>query len=445
MNDLLNRIPPNNTDAEESILSALLIDNRGFDSVGDLTPGDFYATRNGKIFSAMLGLIKSKRPVDLMTVHQEMNENGTIESVGGAAYLTTIADTAPVAVNVAHYVRIVKDLATAREMIRISLGIANAGFAVSDIEEYISQSQSKVLDVQTTTSVDTFHTMCDLMIQTIERIEDAQKRGIVAGYDIGLPSMAKALRVHGSKLLLLAGRPGMGKTALALSMARFLARQSVKVGFLSIEMDREEISDRILSAESDTNSLCFYEPGMLTKTRVGELYEVANIVSELPIVVDDSECTIADVERKCRKMKQMGCQVIFIDQLSKIRGKNGASKFDTYSDHCSAIALLKKELRIPIVLLCQLNREVEQRNDKTPQLSDLKQTGMLEEDADIVMMLYRPGYYNEQMSQEVTEIHIPKNRQGAVGVEKQVSFNPKRVCFNLGVGLSSSWKDTKNG
>ena len=151
----------------------------------------------------------------------------------------------------------------------------------------------------------------------------------------------------------------------------------------------------------------------------------------MPIYIDDSECMIQDVELKCRKMKKMGCEVIFIDQLSKIQGRSNQSKYETYTDHCSAIALLKKDLRIPIFLLCQVNRDVEQRADRKPTLADLKQTGMLEEDADIVLFMYRPGYYEDKIDPSRTEILLAKNRQGATSVEYRVLFNKRRGMFNL--------------
>jgi len=215
-----------------------------------------------------------------------------------------------------------------------------------------------------------------------------------------------------------------------------MALNGVKVGFLSIEMDRDQLAERLLGHEANVNTLCFYARESLTPGSMTDLMDAAGALARLPLYVDDADCKIQDVERKCRKMKKMGCEVIFIDQLSKIRGEDSRkSKFETYTDNCSAIALLKKELRLPIFLLCQLNRNVEQRSDKRPMLSDLKQTGMLEEDADMVFLLYRPGYYEADndpgADQSRTDIILAKNRQGACGVEQNVLFNAKRAMFEM--------------
>ena len=200
-----------------------------------------------------------------------------------------------------------------------------------------------------------------------------------------------------------------------------------------LEMDKESLIDRLLSILSDINSLCFYVKGFLEKSHFQALNKAASVLSELPIFIDDGQCDIHGLGRKCRKLKKMGCEVIFIDQLSKIKhsGPANRTKFDIYSDHCSAVAMLKKELRLPIFLLSQVNREVEKRHDKRPTLADLKLTGSLEEDADLVFFLFRPGYYNKDINPSNTEIILAKNRQGATGVEYQLTFNSKRGMFEL--------------
>lgn len=428
---LLSKTPPHDMDAEESILSALFINNSGFEQIEDLTPEDFYKGAHKKIFASMLSLRKKKEPVDLVTIAQDLQKKEELESVGGAAYIAYISDSAPMAVNIASYAKIVQDTARVREMITIASEIIDQGLSVKDINQYISESQSKVLNIQTTNSQDQIFDMETLMVDTLDRIEESQQREIGSGHKLGMPKLDNMIRVMGSKLILIAGRPGMGKTALALSMARYLANRSVKVGFLSIEMDKESLSDRLLSIESDINAMCFYAKETLNQADFSKLSMAASNLSCIPIYVDDSDCKIQDVERKCRKFKKMGCEVVFIDQLSKIRGIPGQKKFETYTDNCSSIALLKKELRIPIFLLCQLNRAVELTADKKPTLSHLKQTGMLEEDADMVFLLYRPGYYFEDQDASRTEIILAKNRQGALGIEQQVLFKQNRGMFEL--------------
>lgn len=427
---LLNRMPPSNIDAEEAVLSALFINNSGFEYTEDLTPSDFYKGAHNKIYAAMLTLREEKNPVDLVTVMEELKKRDELESVGGVAYLASISDAAPVAVNVGQYAQIIKNLASAREVISIALEIAETGFLVQNVEEYINQAQSKILQVQTTSSRDRFYQMEELMIDAVNRIEDAQTRDIELGYKLGMPKLDNFIQVYGSKLILIAARPKMGKTALALSISKYLAERGVRVGFLSIEMDKEALSDRLLSIDANVNSLLFYAKNSLSKESIRDIKNSAEFLSTLPITIDDSDCQIEDVKRKCRKLSKT-CDVIFIDQLSKIRGRAGASKFETYTDNCSEIALLKKELRKPIFLLCQLNRNVDQRDDKKPIPSDLKQTGMLEEDADMVFLLYRPGYYDENTDPSRTEIILSLNRNGGTGTEQQVLFKQKRGMFEL--------------
>jgi len=432
MNDaLLNKIPPQNIDAEEALISSLLINKKGFDYIGQLKPEDFYKTANKNIFASMLSLHKNKEPADLVTVAQDLKSKDMLDSVGGAAYLSMISESAPIATNTGQYSKIIQDLSRARELISIASEIIENGFNYTDIEDYIKESQTKILQVQTTTSRDKIHNMESLMHATLDRIEKAQSSEDLIGFNLGMPTLDNFTHISGSKLLLIAGRPGMGKTALALSIARYLAYRGTKVGFLSIEMDKESLSDRLMSIESNVNSLCFYAKDSLSPEAKRDISNAASSLSTLPIYIDDADCKIQDVERKCRKFKQMGCQIIFIDQLSKIRGLPGQKKFETYTDNCASIALLKKELRIPIGLLCQLNREVEKRNEKIPTMSDLKQTGMLEEDADLIYLLFRPGYYDDNTDQSRTDIILAKNRQGSTGVEQQVIFKKKRGMFEL--------------
>jgi replicative DNA helicase len=307
----------------------------------------------------------------------------------------------------------------------------NLAHTVTDVDEYISHAQAEILKVQTTDSLDKIYDMPTLMADAVSRIENAQKKQVDIGLALGMPTLDPLMQVFGSKLIIIAGRPGMGKTALALSIAKKLAGRGTPSGFLSIEMDKESLCDRLLGHAANVNPLLFYAKESLKSRTITQIGECAEQLSELPIYIDDADCKIQDVERKCRKFKKMGCEIIFIDQLSKIRGKAGQSKFEQYSDNCSTIALIKKELRIPIVLLCQLNRSVEQRQDKRPELSDLKQTGMIEEDADICLLIYRPGHYDKNIDQAVTDIILAKNRQGARAVEQQVLFNAKRMMFEM--------------
>ncbi len=434
MNPLLTKVPPHDTDMEESILSSLFINNAGFEKIEHLKPDDFYKGSNRIIYKAMLSLISNKEPVDLMTVKYELEKSEALELIGGARYLIAISDQAPVATNIESYANAVMNYAKARELIIIANSIVENGFNVKDVEEYISESQSKILQVQTSISKDKFYGMENLMLKAVDRIEKAQASKIKIGLNFGMPKLDKYMQNWGSKLILLAGRPGMGKTSLALSIAKYLGYQGDSSGILSIEMDKEQYVDKMISVEADVNSMGFYINGFLSKKSLDDIDMAVGVLSDLPITINDSESSLDDVKRRCRKFKKMGKKIIIIDQLSQIRYEKGLSPYIGISKNCTAIKQLTKELNIPILLLVQLNRELEKRHNKRPIMSDLAETGRLEQDADMILFLYREGVYDSEVDQSRTEIILAKNRQGEKGVEKQVVFIKKRGMFQMNQG-----------
>lgn len=437
MKNQKDRVLPHSLDMEEALISALLIDSRGFENLGELVPADFYKPAHGLIFSAMLGLRMENQPVDLMTVVERLRTKDQLDKIGGARYLVQIADCAPIAVHAGAYAKGIKDLATVRGAILSCMAIIDEGFRTTDPESFISKAQETIMALQTTGAKDQFIQLDDLVIDAVTRIKKAQVTRST-GLKFGFPILDAALHISGSKLVVIAARPSMGKTALMLSVAKFLALQGVKSTILSLEMDKEALIDRLLSEEANINSLCFYAKESIGSESMADLEDAAGRLSYLPISIDDSGCKIEDVIRKCRKAKKQGARVIFIDQLSKISFPSNLTDFQGYTRNCNRIAELKKELRIPIVLLCQLNRGLEERSNKTPRMSDLKQTGAIEEDADIVFLLHRPGYYDKienpagDADQSKTEIILAKNRNGALGIEKKVRFNARRGMFTMG-------------
>lgn len=434
---MIDRVPPHNLEMEQALLCAILINSTCLDDV-DISPGDFYSKKHALIFAAMLEIAAEKQPVDLMTVADRLKRKGNLEPIGGPAYLAQIANEAPVAVNARAYAKSLKGLAVIRTAIHSCMEIIEDGFSTSDPETFLGSAQSKIMALQVGGACDHTVSLDQLCIRATERIKESQEGNVSPGLDIGLPVLGRAMHIAGSKLVIVAARPGMGKTGLMLSMAKFLALQGIRSTILSLEMDADELMDRLLSDEADINNLCFYAPGMIGKKGMADLDMAAGNLSCLPIFIDDTPCrSIQDIERRSRKAKRDGSQVVFIDQLSKVPYPRGMGSFEGYTLNCNRIASLKKELRLPIVLLSQLNRELEKRQDKTPSLSDLKQTGALEEDADIILLLYRPGYYEKLANpksnpdQSRTDIICAKNRAGATGVEQKVLFNAKRGMFRM--------------
>jgi replicative DNA helicase len=273
--------------------------------------------------------------------------------------------------------------------------------------------------------------MQDIMVDAVNKIEEAQTAEKNQGLNFGMPKLDNFMQVWGSKLILIAARPGMGKSALAWSIALKLGYEREAVGFLSIEMDKEQYADRALSVEADINAMNFYTRGSLNNKKLNDLNMAANNLSNLPITINDSESDIEDVKRRGRKFKKMGKKLLVIDQLSQIAYPKNLKPVIGIGRNCTAIKQLGKELRIPIILLCQLNRDLEKRNNKRPILSDLAETGRAEQDSDIILFIYRPGVYDEKIDKSQTEIILAKNRQGDCGTEKQVYFNKSRGMFQL--------------
>jgi len=220
---------------------------------------------------------------------------------------------------------------------------------------------------------------------------------------------------------------------LAISIAVKLGYQSDPVGILSIEMDKEQFADKMISADADVNSMGFYIPDFLSDKSKSDIEFSASSLSDLPITINDSESNLDDIKRRCRKFKKMGKKLIIIDQLSQISYDKGLTPYVGISRNCTAIKQMTKELGVPILLLTQLNRDLEKRNNKRPIMSDLAETGRLEQDSDMILFLYREGVYNQKIDQSSTEIILAKNRQGEKGVERQVLFRKKRGMFQMGI------------
>ena len=432
MDILLNKLPPQNIGSEEAVLSALFIDNSGFNEIEELKPKYFYKASHQKIFSAMLDLFKKNEPVDLVTVADALQKKDELEMVGGALYLVRISDEAPVATNISAYSKHIIEAAKAREMIKIASSIIENGMNCKDIEKYISDSQTKILDVQSTGGQDEFFDMPEMMFDAITRIEGAQSAEFKTGLNLGLGILDNYMQVFGAKLIIIAARPGMGKTALAFSIAINIGYQEESTGILSIEMDKEQFEDRTLAAEADVNGMGFYVPGKVGPAEISKLDNAARSLSTLPITVNDSTAGIEDVGRRCKAFKKMGKKLIIIDQLNQIKHESGLKPHEAIGKNCTAIKQLTRELKIPIILLCQLSRKVEDRaGDNRPILSDLADTGKIEQDADMVLFLFREGYYKKDIDPSRTEIDLAKNRQGKPGIEKRVLFRPNRSMFSL--------------
>lgn len=427
-------IPPQNKSAEEAVLSALMIFERDPKQISFLDPDDFYFKNNRSIFKAIRCLSSKHEPIDSVSVAQKLDEIGELENIGGVAYLATIMDSAPVAVNFRHYAQIVKDCSVQRKVILAAQNIITEGLIKkTPAEELVGMAQSAMLSIKTTGSDD-----------AIVGAEHYADDGLtyVEGLSMGLnPNRVKTgfnqfdnvCNIMGPLLILIAARPGIGKTSFALSIMRNMLRMESKVGFLSLEMPKEQIFLRHLAIETGINLARFNLPpgsnGALTEEEWGRVGRISEQISRSPILIDDSPARIEDVERKGRIMEEKGVKALFVDQLSKIKGGNG-SLYEIFTSRVNRLADLKKELGIPIFLLSQINRGVVEKADKMPTMADLKQTGALEEDADMIFFINRPGYYDENIDKSVAEINLAKHRNGSPWWHKDINFNQATTYYS---------------
>ena len=422
---LLSRLPPQNIEAEESVLSAILVDNNVLlDVIEILSPDDFYRSAHQKIFAAITELFDKGEPIDLVTLANKLNENGCMEEIGGASYLAKLVDAVPLAVNALHYGKIIHDKAALRRLIEKANAIAKRCFEDrGDVDEIIDYAESSIFEISERKTRQAFYPISKIILGNIETLEENQgNHSLVTGVPTGftqLDSMTSGLQ--GSDLIILAARPSMGKTALALNIARNAAiNGNVPSAIFSLEMSKEQLSLRMLCSEASIDSSRL-RGGFFSMDDWHRLTDAAGTLSDAPIYIDDSpSLTAMDIRAKSRRLKmEKNIGLVIIDYLQLMQGKAGTERRDLeISDISRSLKALAKELNIPVVALSQLNRMLEQRNDKRPRLSDLRESGALEQDADVVAFIYRDEVYNKDENNPnrgIAEIILSKQRNGPTG------------------------------
>ena len=421
----LYNVPPQNVEAEESILSAILIDNTVLlDVIEILKSEDFYRTGHQKIYSAVIDLFDKGEPVDLVTLANNLQEKGLLEDVGGASYLARLVDAVPLAVNAEHYAKIVHDKASLRRLIEKANAIAKRCFKdEGNVDEVIDFAESSIFEVSEDKTKQAFYPISKLIMRNIETLEEKQgNRSLVTGVPMGfslLDNLTSGLQ--NSDLIILAARPSMGKTALALNIARNAAIEAnIPVALFSLEMSKEQLSLRMLCSEARLDSSRL-RGGFFSMEDWRRLTDAAGVLSESPIYIDDSaNLSAMEIRAKARRLKMdKNIGLIVIDYLQLMHGRTSAERRDLeISEISRALKALAKELDLPVLALSQLNRMLEQRNDKRPRLSDLRESGALEQDADVVAFIYRDEIYNKDENNPkkgTADIIISKQRNGPVG------------------------------
>jgi len=416
---MIDRLPPQDIPTEQSVLASCLIDSDSLTIALDiLQPEDFYKTSHQKIFKTIQYLIRKKKPVDSTTIAACLLEFKTLDEIGGATYLTELLSECPLAVNIEAYCETVKAKAILRKLIQLqSYYIEHCYTGITeDLPEFLDEIQKAFLSIELNTHKDSYTTMSDLTGQSYIRYESLQEGKGYKAIKTGFPTIDRITGggFRGSKLILIAARPRIGKTSLMTTMSKNMAENGHRVGIFSIEMDKEELDDRFMAAETGINSLRLGSGKGLGADDWLEINKAAEVKVNWPILIDDKGgLNVMELKRRARRMKKAGVEIIFIDQLSKIKSGIKGSLYEQNTYIVNELATLKKELRMPVVLLAQISRKLEDRNIKKPILADLKSTGSLEEDADIILFIHRNYEYSKDKDEQYKgELEIAKQRSG---------------------------------
>jgi replicative DNA helicase len=444
--ELPSRIPPHNLDAERAVLGAVLLEGREAlpRVVEVLRPSDFYTEAHRSIYQSMLTLFDHGEPVDLLTLQEDLRRTDQLSLVGGPASLALLVEQGSVAAYLASYTTIVRDMAVLRELIQTATHIIGQAFeAKEDVQSLVDDAERRIFGLAERRLEGSAIHVKNILNDTfkyIERLYERQEH--VTGVPTGLTKLDEMTAgLQPSDLILIAGRPSMGKTAFALSIAQHVGiKLHMKVLVLSLEMSSQQLVQRMLSSEGRVDSLSV-RTGRLQAQDWHRLTSAAGRLSEAPIFIDDSPgLSVLEVRAKARRMKaEHGLDVIVIDYLQLMRGRaNLDNRQQEISEISRSLKALAKELNVPVVALSQLSRAIETRGDNSPRLSDLRESGALEQDADVIMFLHRPSFYSkdamEEEARKTAEVHIGKQRNGPTG-KIEVAFLSQYARFeNLASG-----------
>ena len=435
--DLLTRQMPHSLEGEQAVLGSMLIDPECVKDVMDkLQPGDFYLRQNREIFEAIYSMFSYARPVDGITVAEELRKNGTYDEQTTRRYLAELMEITPTSANVMEYVKIVRDKALLRGVaIAASEITAMVQEGIGTAADTLDAAEQKIFAVRRGQSAQDMVPISRVLPDVLERLgEMTESQDHMPGLSSGFSAVdAKITGLNKSDLLLLAARPGMGKTSFALNIALNVARSSRKtVAIFSLEMSAEQLVTRILSGEALVENYRL-RTGNLRETDWQKIAAAASVLNQLDIRVDDNPMlSAADMNAKCRRLDNLGLVVIDYLQLMTSagdKGNRGENRQQVVSDISRMMKIMAKELNVPVICLSQLSRANEKRDDKRPMLSDLRESGAIEQDADIVMFLYRDDYYNEDSEKHnIAECIIAKNRHGETG-KVELRWMPEYTQF----------------
>ena len=426
---LIKRILPHSAEAERAVVGSMLMDPDAIITAAEMITGDdFYQKQYGVLFDTIVEMNNRNVPVDLVTLQESLKTKDLPEELSSVEFLGELLDSVPTSVNVRHYAQVVADKSSLRRLIRANEEIANMCYLDKEpVETIMETTEKRIFDLLQKKSADDFVPIQDVVLNVINKIEMAAKhKGTVTGISTGFYDLDyKTSGLQPSDLILVAARPSMGKTAFVLNLAQYICvRNKVPTAIFSLEMSKDQLINRVLSMESKVDSQAM-RTGNLNQADWEKLIESAGIISEAPLIIDDTPgISIGELRSKCRKYKlENDLKLVIIDYLQLMTGggRGSESRQQEISDISRSLKALARELNAPVIALSQLSRACETRPDHRPMLSDLRESGAIEQDADVVMFIYRDDYYNKDTDKKnISEIIIAKQRNGPIGTVELV-------------------------
>jgi len=441
----LHKVPPQNLDAEQSVLGGIMLDNQALNSALEiLDADDFYSEAHRKIFSAIIELYNKSEPCDIITLSNILKNRTQLDQAGGISYLSALSDSVPSAANISHYAKIVKEKSILRKLIGTATEILHKSYtSSSDIDTVLDEAEHAIFEISENKIRPTFVPFKDLIKDSVKTIEKLyERKELVTGVPTGFEKLDDITSgLQKSDLVIIAGRPSMGKTALAMNIAQYAALEAgIPVAIFSLEMSKEQLALRMLSSEARVDSQRIRR-GFLGEADWPKLITAAGRLSEAQIFIDDSPAISAlEMKAKARRLKsEVNLGLIILDYLQLMRGGGYKdSREQEISEISRSLKTLAKELNVPVIALSQLNRKLEDRTNKRPQMADLRDSGAIEQDADLIAFIYRDEVYDkseENPEKGMAEIIVGKQRNGPTGMVK-LAFQDKFARFeNLARGI----------
>lgn len=422
-NEVVNKVQPNDTLAEQAVLGSMLVSKDAVQAAVEiLKPEDFYREDNKEIYAAMMDIYSVGKEIDMITVTEQLKLRGTLERVGGTQNLATLIDNVPTTSNIERYVEIVEQKATSRNLIKVTSDIMKVSYAqTEELDAIIEQAEKGIFDLAQNRNSKSYSGMKEILVNTLDSIEKMyQNKEKLSGMESGFIDLDEKISgLNDSDLIIVAARPAMGKSAFVLNIASYVAmHDKVPVMIFNLEMSKEQLVKRMLSSESEIDSMKINNANLEQDDWI-KMADASNRLADVPIYIDDTPVlTPSEIRAKCRKAKlEKNIGLIIIDYLQLMESKTAnGSRQQEISEISRGLKILAKELNVPVIALSQLSRATEARADHRPMLSDLRESGSIEQDADIVMFLHREDYYDKETEKKnVAEVIVAKNRHGETG------------------------------